>query len=190
VTHLDNMREKIARLRQLGSVEELERRWDEDDDFAERYNDSRLYLPDGYSLPSDLPGGLRDLYEICGDPTFGDIRFSEPSWFKNRKLIDASGNVVGDSEMLDIGRVSDEQFIFLNVDTGSVIIYDYMYFKHGMDNGAVLECEDIPQFVDTVALGPLYPDCNGPRRAWAEAWWLKDPWWIYLVEIGMVSDDE
>ncbi|THV37748.1 hypothetical protein [Glycomyces buryatensis] len=180
------MEQKIARLLELDAVAELERRWDEDDEFAENYNDSRLELGDPVELTENYPGGLASLYALAGGCRFGDVVFRrEPSFSSSPPVGGDNGEPIDDRARIQIGRVgSESDTIFLDMASGSVMIYCYMYFKWGWDSGVILECADVPEFVDTVALGPRYREIYGPLSK-TKDWLVEDPWYIYLQEIGM-----
>lgn len=182
--HLREMSAKIELLRQRGAVEELERRWEEDDEFAERYNDSRLALYPGVDLPEHLPTGLHMLYSLTDRPHFGDLVLHSHSSFHRQRLIDAEGEIIDVGNTLTIGH-ADEQSIVLDVDTEAVFIFDFLYFRHGLDSGFVLRCDSVAEFINTVALGPRYSYIHGPHETWGEAWWLADPWYLYLQELAL-----
>ncbi|MFI6167876.1 hypothetical protein ACIBCN_13935 [Nocardia sp. NPDC051052] len=182
--HVQAMRPKISLLRELGAVDMLERRR-ENRRLAERYPYRRLSLGPGTALPDEYPPGLRARYETCDHPTFGDLSFHPSNDFRVREPIDTFGEIAGAGDFIEIGQVGEE-FILLDLDTGAVSIYDYLYFRHNMDSGFVVSCETVPEFVDTVALGPRYPDIHGPRKTWRTRWWRTDPWYVYLREVGMV----
>lgn len=176
------MRAKISLLRERGAVDVLERLTTRR--FTEHHPGRRLSLKPGIALPEQYPDGLRALYEVADCPTFGDLDFHPANNFQPREPIDVFGEIISGS-FIEIGRV-DEEYILLDLDTGTVSIYDYLYFRHGMDSGFVISCDSIPEFIDTVALGPRYPDIHGPRKTWSTRWWRTDPWYMYLREIGMI----
>lgn len=182
--HVRDMSAKIELLRQRGAVEELERRWEVDDEFAELYNDSRLSLHPGIELPDHLPAGLRTLYGLTNRPQFGDLTFHSHGGFRSQELIDSEGEIIDVGNTLTIGRAND-QSVVLDVDTEAVFIFDFLYFRHGLDSGFVLRCDSVSEFISTVALGPRYSYIHGPHETWGEAWWLADPWYRYLQELGL-----
>jgi hypothetical protein len=186
MSHLDEMTRKILRLRTLGAVEELERRWDEDDDFAERYNDSRLTLPEGAELEGDYPAGVKELYLATNRARFGDVTFRGENDFYRQNAVDFEGEPIDDRERRQIGDVG-EQAILLDLASGEVIVYWYTYFKYGWDDGIMIRCADVPELVDTVALGPRYRELYGPPGDQASPWWEQDPWYVYLGETGMLD---
>ena len=186
MTHLDEMTRKIAQLRTLGAVEELERRWDEGDDFAERYVDSRLTLPEGAELEGDYPGGLKELCLATNCAEFGDVAFRRESDFRHQTPVDYLGEPIDDRERLQIGDVG-EQAILLDLASGEVIVYWYTYFKYGWDDGIMIRCADVPELVDTVALGPRYKELYGPPDKQSSRRWEQDPWYVYLGETGMLD---
>ncbi|MFD6391900.1 hypothetical protein [Nocardia sp. NPDC060259] len=181
--HQHTMRAKIELLLQRDAEEELDRRQEEDDEFSEIYDDGRLRLPAGVELPEELPAGLRVLYALTAHPQFGDLRFGSHHDFRPQRLIDFAGKVIDAGNTLTIGRVR-EQSIVLDLDTEAVFIFDFLYFRHGLDSGFVLRCDSVAEFISTVALGPRYPYIHGPHETWREPWWLTDPWYIYLKELG------
>ncbi|WP_146161198.1 hypothetical protein [Nocardia sp. MDA0666] len=174
---------KIELLRRRGAVDELERRWEEDDDFSGNYNDSRLSLPLGVELAEHLPAGLRALYALADHPQFGDLEFNAHQFFGPQRLIDSTGEVIDAGHTLTIGQ-AQEQSIVLDLDTETVFIFDFLYFRHGLDSGFVLRCDSVAEFISTVALGPRYSDIHGPHETWGEAWWLADPGYLYLQELA------
>lgn len=181
--HQHTMSAKIELLLRLDAEEELERRQEGDNEFSENYDDARLWLPKGVELPEELPAGLRALYALTAHPQFGDLRFSSHHDFRPQPLIDSAGEVIDAGNTLTIGR-AEEQSIVLDLDTDTVFIFDFLYFRHGLDSGFVLRCDSVAEFVSTVALGPRYPYIHGPHETWREPWWLTDPWYIYLKELG------
>lgn len=176
------MNAKIRRLRELGAVDEMARRWD---DYAEEYSHSRLYLYGGVEISESLPAGLHALYSVSDRPTFGDLTFHREGDFRSAEAVDYKGDSVYDGDLIRIGDVG-EQALLLDSDTGLVMIYDYSYFKYDAESGITVKCGDIPELINTVALGPRYIEINGPPEQWDEEWWLEDPWYLYLMEIGMV----
>ncbi|THV37747.1 hypothetical protein [Glycomyces buryatensis] len=177
------MEQKIARLRELNAVAELERRcWDEE--YPEEYDEPRLELGDPVELSKDYPGGLASLYASVGDASFGDVGFLREPDFDSAKAVDSLGEPIDDHPRLQIGNVGAEDAILLDLTSGSVMVYYSLYFKYRWDSGVMLECTDVPEFVDTVALGPRYREIRGPLSRTKE-WWAEDPWYVYLQEIGM-----
>lgn len=183
--HLHEMSAKIELLRQRGAVEELNRRWEEGEEYAEDYGGLCLMLHPGVDLPERLPTGLHALYGLTDRPCFGDLVFHSHSNFRQQQLVDAEGKIIDVGNTLTIGR-ADEQSIVLDVDTEAVFIFDFLYFRHGLDSGFVLRCDSVAEFISTVALGPRYSHIHGPHETWGEAWWLADPWYLYLQELGLV----
>ncbi|MFB8282029.1 hypothetical protein [Nocardia colli] len=178
------MNAKIQRLRELDAVDEMARRWDE---YADVYNSSRLYLHGGVELSELLPASLRVLYGLSDRPTFGDLSFRRECDFRPAKAVDYKGESVYDGDLIRIGDVR-EQSLLIDPNNGLAMIYDYSYFKYDAESGVSVECGDISELVNTVALGPRYMEINGPPEQWDEEWWLEDPWYLYLVEIGMITD--
>ncbi|MFG1790409.1 hypothetical protein [Nocardia sp. NPDC049149] len=177
------MSEKILLLRSLRSEDEMDRRWAED--YQDEYDRPRLFISDGIELSDEYPAGLRALYRLSDSPAFGDVYFNPQHLFKRQPPIDDQGNCVRDGNLIQIGSV-DEQSLLLDLDTGAALIFDFLYFRHGLADGFVLECPDVAELVNTVALGPRYSAIHGPHGLWAEPWWTDDPWYNYLVEIGMI----
>lgn len=184
--HLDDMKDKIARLRTLGAEEELERRWDEDDDYAERYNDPRLSLPGGTEIEDDRPAALKALYLETDGARFGDVKFRRANKFRGQVAVDALGEPIDDRDRLQIGDVG-ERAILLDTASGAVIVYWYGYSRAGWETGVVIECADVAEFVGTVALGPRYRELYGTPEKQKTPWWDRDPWHVYLTEIGMAG---
>ncbi|MFI9842478.1 hypothetical protein ACIHFD_35965 [Nonomuraea sp. NPDC051941] len=44
------------------------------------------------------------------------------------------------------------------------MIYYGFYFKYGWESGIILVCADVPELIDTVALGQRYPPIFGPKQ--------------------------
>ncbi|GAD82602.1 hypothetical protein NCAST_11_01000 [Nocardia asteroides NBRC 15531] len=65
---------KIELLRRLGAVEEFERRFEQDEEFGEIYDVSRLSLPAGVAGAEHLPGGTSSF--LCADR----MRRSSVTW--------------------------------------------------------------------------------------------------------------
>lgn len=183
VDHLGEMNRKISSLRESGSVVELARRRE---GHRTRYPASRLALFDGVELSDIYPAGLRALYRCSSHPSFGDIVFYRQGDFRAQEPVDFEGEPVGDGNYVQVGAV-DEQSILLDMETGKVGIFDFLYFRHGMEDGFMVECADAPEFVNTVALGPRYREIYGPAEVQARPWWDEDPWFEYLIEIGMIA---
>ena len=181
--HIEAMNSKIERLLELDAVEVMEQRWDED--YAERYNDSRLALDHPTELSGDYPGDLAALFALTNRPRFGSVEIRSESNFRETKVVDSLGEPIDDRARIRIGDVGEDA-ILLDKASGAVMIYNYTYFKWGWSTGTVLECADVPEFVDTVALGPRYREILGPL-ARVKAWWREDPWFEFLVEIGMAD---
>lgn len=181
--HLQEMTSKLELLRRTGTpalmVERLER------DESGIYNAPCLRLPPGVDLTSLVPNGISSLYLLSEHPRFGRISFRRWNNFENAKALDYSGESVYSGALL---RVADafENAILLDPNTGYVMVYDYLYFKYGLETGVILECEDLAEFVNTVALGFRYRDINGPSDV-EDAWWLDDIWHHRLVELGMME---
>ncbi|MCU1645423.1 MAG: hypothetical protein JWN03_5698 [Nocardia sp.] len=185
--HLDEMCAKIELLRSRGAVEELERRLEEEGEFDEMYVVSPLELPAGIAVADHLPAGLRTLLALTQAPQFGDLVFHGHTGFHSEPLIDHNGEILDVGNTLTIGRVEDQgKSIVIDVDTEAVFIFDFLYFRHALDSGFVLRCESVAEFINTVALGSRYWDIHGPHEIQSEAWWLIDPWYIYLRELGLV----
>lgn len=184
MSNVNEMNRKIEQLRSLGSVEEMEHRWDTD--YAERYNDSRLALNDPIELSDEFPEGLKALYANTNGARFGDITFRRADRFRPQKAIDEYGDPIDERSRIQIGSVGEDS-ILLDAESGSVMIYSYTYFKYRWSTGIVIACADVPEFVGTVALGLRYTDIKGPIGNQASPWWSTDPWYHYLQEIGMAQ---
>lgn len=177
---------KIELLRRLGAVEELERRSEQDEEFGEMYDVSRLSLPAGVTVAEHLPGGLRALCALTDAPQFGDLEFHGHKEFRSQRLIDHKGEVIDVGNTLTVGRVGDSSSIVVDVDTEAMFIFDFLYVRHALDTGFVLRCDSVAEFIDTVALGPRYLDIYGPHEGRNEAWWSTDPWYLYLRELALI----
>ncbi|MGX1809001.1 hypothetical protein ACWIGI_25045 [Nocardia sp. NPDC055321] len=190
--HLREMAATIELLRRVGAVEELERRSEEDEEFYDRYDVSRLSLPAGVEIGEALPTGLRALYALTAAPQFGDLEFNGHKGFRAQQLVDHNGEIVDAGSTLTIGSVGDSASIVIDVDTEVMFIFDFLYFRHGLDSGFVLQCESVAEFIDTVALGDRYRDIYGPHEGFDEQWWLTDPWYLYLRDLtssrGAISE--
>ncbi|MEV6102580.1 hypothetical protein [Nocardia sp. NPDC051981] len=120
---------------------------------------------------------------LADQPQFGDLEFNAHQFFGPQRLIDSAGEVIDPGNTLTIGR-AQEQSIVLDLDTEAVFIFDFLYFRHGLDSGFVLRCGSVAEFISTVTLGPRYSHIHGPHETWGGAWWLADPWYLYLQELA------
>lgn len=179
--HLEAMQTKFATLRELGAVAELDRRWD---DYGEEYDYEMLMLRDPVALAGEYPGGLADLYRESDRPVFGEIRFLQEPSFSQMPAVDAEGNPIDDRTRIKIASIGEDA-VLLDVDSGSVMIYWYSYFKYQWESGVILECADVPEFVATVCLGARFAEIKGPKAKQKDQWWDRHPWYSYLQEIGM-----
>jgi hypothetical protein len=183
--HVESMLGKFARLRELGAVAEMERRWQVD--YGDRYNAPLLRLRDGVELAGDYPGGLAELYRASDYPTFGEVRFLREAQFEEMVAIDDAGEPIDDRRRLLIGEVGEDA-VLLDRDSGAVIVYWFTYFERGWDSGVLVECASAAEFADTVALGPRYAEIHGAKEQQRTPWWDADPWFAYLRETGMAQD--
>jgi hypothetical protein len=185
VDHLEVMRGKLAQLRDLGAVEEMERRWEEE--YGDEYDTEMLAFYDPVALAGQYPEGLAALYQESDCPTFGDISFRRESNFSEVQPVGSDGEPIDDRRWLQIADI-DEEAVLLDLDSGSVMVYWFTYFKYGWDTGVVLECDSLAAFVNTVALGPRFVEIYGPReKLQTPPWWEGHPWYEYLQEIGMIT---
>ncbi len=117
---------------------------------------------------------------------FGEIMFFRPENFHAQPPIDMFGEIVRNGSFAQIGSVG-EQTLLLDMKSGAVAIYDFLYFRHGYDDGFVVECSDVPAFVSTVALGPAYRLIYGPPELWQKPWWKKDEWFAFLTGLDFLA---
>lgn len=129
--------------------------------------------------------GLGDFWRLTNGATFGSLWIHRQGQIRPTSVVDSLGEPIDDRNWLSIGSV-DEQALVMDADSGTVMIYWYLYFKHRWDSGVVFECADIPELIDTVALGPKYPLTFGPPERQKSPWWERDSWYLYLCEIGLI----
>ncbi|GAA4915927.1 hypothetical protein LX16_4115 [Stackebrandtia albiflava] len=184
--HLAEMRDKIARLRALDAEAELERRWDEDDDYAERYNESRLALYDPVTSLDGVPAGLAGFYALTDGARFGDVDIRAYRDVRPQVAVDYLGEPVDDGDRLQIGDLPQDMLMW-DRKTEHVIVYFDLYFKYRWDSGILVEVADMAEFVNTVALGDRYREIRGPLDKQSSPWWEEDPWYRYLRETGMAT---
>ncbi|WP_100445339.1 hypothetical protein [Glycomyces xiaoerkulensis] len=184
MNHLDEMSRKIRTLRSSNAVDEMERRWDEE--YADRYNDSRLTLRDPAELSGDYPGGLGEFFSATNGGRFGDIVMRIEKRFRDQVAVDAAGEPIDDRDRVQVGDVGEDALL-LDKESGNILLYHYTYFKHGWDTGVLVECADVPEFIATVALGSRYREIRGPLSKQSSHWWEDDPWYSYLQESGMAE---
>lgn len=175
------MQTKLARLRELGAVEEMDRRWD---DFDDDFDYDMLALHDGVEMERQYPGDLAALYRMSDRPVFGEIRFYPEASFTVAPAVDLEGNPIDDRTRIKIAGLGEDA-VLLDTESGEVMIYWYSYFKYQWDSGVILTCTDVPEFVDTVCLGSRYAEIKGPKDKQKEPWWDRHPWYAYLQEAAM-----
>ncbi|WP_035698191.1 hypothetical protein [Glycomyces tenuis] len=178
------MNTKISRLRAEGAVAEMDRRWQAE--YADRYNASRLWLPDPVEISGDHPEGVAVFLKLANGARFGDITIRRESGFYDQIAVDFEGEPIDDVDRMQIGDVGEDA-VLLDTASGRVMIYCYSYFDYDWDTGILIECEDLPELIATVALGSRYPEIRGPKSEQASPWWEEDPWYRYLREIGMAD---
>lgn len=184
--HLAVMRGKLAQLRDIGAVEEMERRWEED--YGDEYNYEMLVFYDPVELAAEYPEDLAALYRESDCPTFGEISFRRESNFAQTRPVGTDGEPIDERRWIQIADINEEA-VLLDLDAGEVMVYSFTYFTYGWESGVVLECDSVAAFVDTVALGPRYIEVFGPRKKLtAPPWWEEHPWYAYLQEIGMIDN--
>jgi hypothetical protein len=181
------MRGKLARLRSIGAVEEMERRWEEE--YGDEYDTEMLALYDPVELTGTYPEGLAALYRESDCPTFGEISFRRERNFVETRPVGLDGEPIDDRRWLQIADI-DEEAVLLDLDTGEVMVYWFSFFKSEWESGIILESDSVAAFVDTVAMGPRHIEVYGPReKLKSPPWWEGHPWWAYLQEIGMIDNE-
>ena len=159
MSHVAAMRTKIARLREIGAVEEMDRRWD---DYSDEYDYEMLALPEPVAFTGNYPGDLAELYRLSDSPVFGEIQFLDEASFEQTRAVDSEGHPIDDRTRIQIASIGEDA-VLLDMDSGTVMIYWSSYFKYRWDSGVVLTCADVPEFVATVCLGPRYAEIKGPK---------------------------
>ncbi|WP_026924958.1 hypothetical protein [Glycomyces arizonensis] len=190
MNHRDAMARKIALLRSTGAAEALERRWEEADEDPPYATYTVLEIADGAEPSRAWPGGLGDFYRLTSAASFGGVDVRPEDQVTASRPVDADGEPIDDRTWLRIGDIGYEDALLMDEASGEVIVYVNSYFKYGWDSPVVLTCADVPEFIDTVALGPRHKEIRGPVDRQREPWWEADPWYAYLVESGLIEERE
>jgi hypothetical protein len=187
MNHRDAMARKIALLRSTGAVEELERHWEDADEDPPYATYAVLELADGAEPSRMWPGGLGDFYRLASAASFGGVEIRPEDQVAPQRAVDSLGEPIDDRNRVRIGDIGYEDALLM--DSGEVVVYVDSYFKYGWDSPVVLVCTDVPEFIDTVALGPRHKEIRGPVDHQREPWWETDPWYSYLIESGLVAEE-
>jgi hypothetical protein len=187
MNHRDAMARKIALLRSTGVVEEFERRWEDADEDPPYATYTVVELADGAEPSRTWPGGLDELYRLTSAASFGGVEIRPEDQVAAERPVDSLGEPIDDRQWLRIGDIGYEDALLMDAASGEVIIYVNSYFKYGWDSPAVLTCADVPEFIDTVALGPRHKEIRGPVDRQRESWWETDPWYSYLLASGLIA---
>lgn len=188
MNHRDAMARKIGRLRSTGAVEELERRWEDADEDPPYATYVVVEIAEGAEPAREWPGGLGDFYRLTAAASFGGVDVRPEDQIAPQRPVDSAGEPIDDRQWVRIGDIGYEDALLMDAESGEVMVYVGSYFKYGWDSPAVLTCADVPEFIDTVAIGPRHKEIRGPVDRQREPWWETDPWYLYLVEAGFVEE--
>ncbi|WP_335987922.1 hypothetical protein [Glycomyces sp. MUSA5-2] len=188
--HPDAMARKIGQLRSTGAVEELERRWEDADEDPPYATYVVVEIAEGAEPAREWPGGLGDFYRLTAAASFGGVDVRPEDQIAPQRPVDAAGEPIDDRQWVRIGDIGYEDALLMDAESGEVMVYVGSYFKYGWDSPAVLTCADVPEFIDTVAIGPRHKEIRGPVDRQREPWWETDPWYLYLVEAGFVEEGQ
>ncbi|WP_112134365.1 hypothetical protein [Glycomyces dulcitolivorans] len=189
MNHRDEMARKIALLRSTGAVEELERRWEDADEDPPYATYAVVEIADGAEPSREWAGGLGEFYRLTAAASFGGVDVRPEEQVKPSRPVDSEGEPIDDRTWLRIGDIGYEDALLMDEASGEVIVYVNSYFKYGWDSSVVLRCADVPEFIDTVAIGPRHKEIRGPVDRQSEPWWETDPWYSYLIEAGLVAGE-
>ncbi|GAA1688486.1 hypothetical protein GCM10009830_40120 [Glycomyces endophyticus] len=190
MNHRDAMARKIALLRSTGAVEELERRWEDADEDPPYATYAVLEIADGAEPARAWPGGLDEFYRLTAAASFGGVDVRPEDQVAPQRAVDAAGEPIDDRPWLRIGDIGYEDALLMDEASGEVIVYTDSYVKYGWVSPVVLTCADVPEFIDTVAIGPRHKEIRGPLDRQREPWWETDPWIAYMAEAGLTEGGE